>query len=391
MAEGNSCYRGGKAGMSNALAGALWGIDYMLDMAARGCQGINFHGGGGSVISSALGDKLPGARDARDLEIARLGTFYSPIAGNRDEGYSARPLFHAMKAVELLTDANLVGTEFDTAARMPRPTQRRSKAGWRLALVNKDASRDLTVDLELPRDVPRDGHLWRLTGPALEAIDGIELVDGVGPLATWTCAVSNCRAPVPRSSASVESEGCMKKLFLARRSVARSHSRLRSAALGCGNHLTQGRAQTRLARRRLAARRAWAPRTASRKFAEETANPRSWQQGAFWVGMTHLADVSGEKRFAEAILAMGRANQWQPGQRTYHADDHVIGQSYLWAARNGAGTEAIAPLRATFDSILAKPPVAHLSFVVAKDYESTRLPAPLVLVRRAVHVAAGVG
>src|SRR6187549_3948742 len=46
------------------------------------------------------------------------------------------------------------------------------------------------------------------------------------------------------------------------------------------------------------------------KFAEETANPRSWQQGAFWVGMTHLADATNEKRFATAINAMGKANQW---------------------------------------------------------------------------------
>jgi len=107
------------------------------------------------------------------------------------------------------------------------------------------------------------------------------------------------------------------------------------------------------------------------KFAEETANPRSWQQGAFWVGMTHLADVTGEKRFATAINAMGKANQWQPGKRIYHADDHVIAQSYLWSARHGAGAEAIAPVRATFDAILAKPPVDHLSFVVSKDYEST--------------------
>ena len=52
------------------------------------------------------------------------------------------------------------------------------------------------------------------------------------------------------------------------------------------------------------------------KYAEETANPRSWQQGAFWVGMTHLADVTGEKRFADAIIAMGKANQWKPGKRT---------------------------------------------------------------------------
>ena len=107
------------------------------------------------------------------------------------------------------------------------------------------------------------------------------------------------------------------------------------------------------------------------KYAEETVNPRSWQQGAFWVGMTRFADVSGDKRFADAITTMGKTNGWTPGPRPYHADDHVIGQAYLWAARHGAGNEAIAPLRATFDSILANPAIVHLSFVPATQYEST--------------------
>jgi rhamnogalacturonyl hydrolase YesR len=97
---------------------------------------------------------------------------------------------------------------------------------------------------------------------------------------------------------------------------------------------------------------------------EESRDPRSWEQGAFYVGLTRLADVSGEKRYREAILAMGRGNQWQPGPRQYHADDQVIGQAYLWAATHGAGAAAIAPLQARFDSILAKPPVVHLSFYI---------------------------
>ncbi len=105
--------------------------------------------------------------------------------------------------------------------------------------------------------------------------------------------------------------------------------------------------------------------------AEETANPRSWQQGAFWVGMTRLANTTSDQRFADAIIAQGKANEWKPGTRLYHADDHVIAQSYLWAAKHGAGSEAIVPVRAAFDSILANPAVTHLSFVPAKDYEST--------------------
>ena len=106
-------------------------------------------------------------------------------------------------------------------------------------------------------------------------------------------------------------------------------------------------------------------------FSEETYQPRSWQKGSFWVGMTRLADITGEKRFADAIIANGRATQWQPGPRTYHADDHVIGQSYLWAAIHGVGADAVAPLRATFEVILAKPAITHLSFYAAKNYEET--------------------
>jgi rhamnogalacturonyl hydrolase YesR len=104
----------------------------------------------------------------------------------------------------------------------------------------------------------------------------------------------------------------------------------------------------------------------------ESREPRSWQQGAFWVGMTRFADVSKEPRFTKSILDMGRANGWTPGPRITHADDHVIAQPYLWATKHGAGPEAIAPLRATFDKILANPPVVHLSFYYAKDYGETQ-------------------
>jgi rhamnogalacturonyl hydrolase YesR len=102
-------------------------------------------------------------------------------------------------------------------------------------------------------------------------------------------------------------------------------------------------------------------------YHQESRNPLSWQQGAFWVGMTHFAPVSGEKRFIDAIREQGQRNAWKPGKRVYHADDHVIAQSYLWAARNGEGKSALAPTRAVFDAILADPAVVHLSFHNDKD------------------------
>jgi rhamnogalacturonyl hydrolase YesR len=100
----------------------------------------------------------------------------------------------------------------------------------------------------------------------------------------------------------------------------------------------------------------------------ETRNPRAWEQGVFWAAMTVLADAGGRYRvpadIKQAILAMGRANQWQPGAKPYFADDHVITQAYLWAARNGAGPAAMAPAKATFDRVVGQPAVTTLAFVV---------------------------
>lgn len=82
---------------------------------------------------------------------------------------------------------------------------------------------------------------------------------------------------------------------------------------------------------------------------------KGWVQGALFVGLTDLADHSDKPHFKQVILSRGVANKWELGRRLYHADDHVIGQSYLWAFRNGAGAQAIAPLKASFDKILANP------------------------------------
>lgn len=100
------------------------------------------------------------------------------------------------------------------------------------------------------------------------------------------------------------------------------------------------------------------------RVTDETARPRSWEQAVFWVGMTALADASGPAAIGQAVQAMGRRNAWQPGHRPFFADDHVITQSYLWAAKHGAGAAAIAPTKATFDKVLADQPRVHLSFYV---------------------------
>src|SRR5690242_4091905 len=42
---------------------------------------------------------------------------------------------------------------------------------------------------------------------------------------------------------------------------------------------------------------------------ERHADPRGWIQGAFWVGLTAVAERSSSPRFADAIIAHGNQNQ----------------------------------------------------------------------------------
>lgn len=94
----------------------------------------------------------------------------------------------------------------------------------------------------------------------------------------------------------------------------------------------------------------------------ETANTRGWERAVFWVGMTELADHGGGADIRDAVLKMGAANGWMPGNRPYHADDLAITQSYLWAAQHGGGAGAAAPTKKAFDFILSHPPRVSLAY-----------------------------
>lgn len=94
--------------------------------------------------------------------------------------------------------------------------------------------------------------------------------------------------------------------------------------------------------------------------ARETLNKFDWIQGTFFVGLRDLAERSANPAYRQTILSRGVANQFRLGPRIYHADDHVIGQAYLWAARHGTGDAALVPMRQQFDRILAFQPTVGL-------------------------------
>jgi hypothetical protein len=62
MTEGNTCYRGGKPGVSDVFAAALWSADYSLLLASNDYLGVNLHGGTGKSVANSVGGFLPGDR-----------------------------------------------------------------------------------------------------------------------------------------------------------------------------------------------------------------------------------------------------------------------------------------------------------------------------------------
>jgi hypothetical protein len=89
LAETNSCYGGGKEGVSDTFASALWGADYMFRIAQAGGIGVNFHGGGYG--------------------------WYTPIAGTRAKGFEVRPLYYGMRLFRETSTGEMLETNLSTA------------------------------------------------------------------------------------------------------------------------------------------------------------------------------------------------------------------------------------------------------------------------------------
>jgi len=90
LEEANSFSNGGAAGVSDAFAAALWGLEYLYWWAAHGAEGINFHTGG----------YVPGTQPKGPMKYA--------VFWNSAEGFAARPLAYALKAFDLAGTGRLV-------------------------------------------------------------------------------------------------------------------------------------------------------------------------------------------------------------------------------------------------------------------------------------------
>jgi rhamnogalacturonyl hydrolase YesR len=89
---------------------------------------------------------------------------------------------------------------------------------------------------------------------------------------------------------------------------------------------------------------------------------RDWTQGALYAGMMAWARMAPESTYLEALIEIGDLNNWQLGDRRYHADDHCVGQTYLDLYARFKDPRMLDAVRERFDWILANPAKTGLQF-----------------------------
>jgi hypothetical protein len=95
-----------------------------------------------------------------------------------------------------------------------------------------------------------------------------------------------------------------------------------------------------------------------RTFHDRTAEKKGWVRAAFYIGLERWEGDLPNAAFRAALYGMAKANEWQLGERYWHADDQAMAQVYL--ALQDAD---IGPTRRVFDDVLALAPANSLEFI----------------------------
>ena len=179
MTEGNTCYRGGKPGVSDVFAAALWSADYSLLLASNNYSGVNLHGGTGKSVANSVGGSLPGdallqaSGETPEQIAAHPHPFYTPIATFGSD-YTLEPVAYGLKFAGSFSGGTLLKTDFSTklqntgvdatayAAKLPG-------GHTSVIILNKDAAADLEVELDFGRDASGGVQTETLHAPALNS------------------------------------------------------------------------------------------------------------------------------------------------------------------------------------------------------------------------------
>jgi hypothetical protein len=179
MTEGNTCYRGGKPGVSDVFAAALWSADYSLLLASNDYSGVNLHGGTGKSVANSVGGSLPGDAlleangETPEQIAAHPHPFYTPIATFGSD-YLLEPVAYGLKFAGSFSRGTLLKTEFSTklqAAGVNATAYAAKLRGGQTSVIilNKDAAADLEVELDFGRDASCEVQTETLHAPALDS------------------------------------------------------------------------------------------------------------------------------------------------------------------------------------------------------------------------------
>ena len=179
MTEGNTCYRGGKPGVSDVFAAALWSADYALLLAANNYSGVNLHGGTGKSVANSVGGYLPGdvmlqASGSTPAQIAsHPHPFYTPI-GTFDSDYIMEPVAYGLLFAGAFAGATLVQGDFTAQLQSAGVDATAYAAKLKdgnisVIILNKDAQQDVTIQLDFGNVKTAKLEEETLHAPALDS------------------------------------------------------------------------------------------------------------------------------------------------------------------------------------------------------------------------------
>jgi hypothetical protein len=166
LTETNSCYHGGKPGVSNTFASSLWALDLMFQVVLLGGEGINFHGGGYG--------------------------WYSPIVGTIENGFVARPEYYALLLFSQLLGAQMISNHLEVFEASSGASQdllchslQNTDGKIQAVVINKSST--LSFDLTVLADfAARRISIQRLIAPGLESQSDVTFSGApVGMRGSW--------------------------------------------------------------------------------------------------------------------------------------------------------------------------------------------------------------
>lgn len=96
---------------------------------------------------------------------------------------------------------------------------------------------------------------------------------------------------------------------------------------------------------------------------QEPHDPLDWTNGALYVGMVKWASMADNDGYYEWLKEIGTEQDWKLFRRTYHADDHTVGQLYAELYRKYNDEGMLEPTKERFNFILYHPAKTSLHWM----------------------------